>query len=192
MSETVFQKVFRQYDEWEASGSHGPAPARVAFRHVDVSALVDPFRKLPGTLVVIPNEATPGEDHHLAHLSASRRMQIALVCLEFGKKIITQTGIRAIEHTEGYGVPDHAHTVILPAARGVGKALYAEAIEPVLTMDEELDGTLEQFGIRGIEAVILSRRLDIVSSAAAMFDDLPPEGINAGLRSFADRVTLAT
>lgn len=193
MAETLFQRVFREYDEWEMSGQRGPRPSRVAFRHPDVSALVDPFRKLPGTIVVIPKEATPDAEHHLADLPPSRRMQLALVCQEFGKKIIEHAGVRAIEHVEGYGVPDHAHIVIFPAAKGEGKALYEKVGLPEQpALDNELDNTLEQFGIVSVEAEILRRKLDLVGCASPMFDDYPSRGVENGLRNFAERVTLAT
>jgi diadenosine tetraphosphate (Ap4A) HIT family hydrolase len=193
MAETLFQRVFREYDEWEANDRTGKIPARVAFRHRDVSALVDPFRKLPGTIVVIPKEGTPGREQHLAHLPSTRLMQVALVCQAFGQKIVEQTGLRSIEHTEGYGVPDHAHTVIFAAERGEGRALYekVDLPEPEI-LNTELDDTLERLAIVGVEAVLLRRKLDLIDSASPLFDDYPPGGVVSGLRTFADRVTLTT
>ena len=43
---------------------------------------------------------------------------MALVSLEFGKKMVSSTGLSAIEHVEVYGVPNHANTVGFPAERG--------------------------------------------------------------------------
>jgi hypothetical protein len=194
MSETVFQKVSREYDEWTGTGSQGRPPARLAFGHPDVRVWVDPFRKLPGTVVVVPREGTPGKDAYLHDLPAHRLDQMSRVRVAFGRKMLAITGVRPIEHVEGYGVPDHAHVVMFPAARGEGRALYESVERPgAEELEAELDTTLALYGMRGEEAAGLRQRLTVLASMAILLDaPRLPQGTTEAVASLTDRALLAT
>lgn len=190
MAETLFQGLWREYDEWHAAGALGKAPSRLAFDHRDVRAWVDPFRKLRGTVVVVPREGTPGVDAFVHDLPDHRQDQMTRVRNALTRKMLTVTGLRPIEHVEGYGVPDHAHFVLCPAARGAGSALY-ERVE--LPEEAELNETLAQFGVYGTEAAHLGRRLDALEDMTILLDEsqLPWETVQA-VRRIGERALLCT
>lgn len=194
MAETVFQANNRKYDAWVEGGKQGKAPARLAFDHAAVRAWVDPFRKLPGTIVVVPLEGTPKVSAYVHDLPEHRQHQMTLVRNAITRKMLAETGLRPIEHTEGYGVDDHAHVVVFPAERGAGKALYEQVPRPdEETLEAELDRTLGLYGIRGVEADLLGQRLDAMESMAVLLDEPRlPQGTPAAVARLADRAILCT
>ena len=118
---TVFEQTMQDFDNWSGEGE---APAYPLYSG-NVVALVDRYPKFPGQVVIFPRNGLPGQDVGLYDLPVHERLGVDLVADTIARQMhIAFEGVRIIRHDEGYAIPDHPHTVLLPAARGEGKGLY--------------------------------------------------------------------
>jgi diadenosine tetraphosphate (Ap4A) HIT family hydrolase len=100
---TLFEKIW-----------YGDLPSLPVYRSEDrgVMAILAEPQELPGQLVVFPRRAV-SEIHHL---SVATENEMLLVTRALTRQVQKQLGAeRVVRHTEGYGVPDHAHTVLVPS-----------------------------------------------------------------------------
>ncbi len=126
-----------------------------------VMALADPFAKFPMHVVVAPREGMPDEEVYFSDLPRITKRLLHEVSDAVEEKIKQhcQPGQRVITHTEGFGIPDHAHIVLFAAERGEGQSLYVPCSAGALAVQH----TLEIISFSPIEAQALEQRLDQVS-----------------------------
>ena len=112
---TIFERVWNQpgghlfKSEW-----HG------------VMVVADIFPKLPLQVVIAPSTGEVGKIVHFSNLPRRTRLKLHEVSDAMGEKMLPlcDDNQRVITHTEGVGVPDHAHIVKFIAEPGHGQRLY--------------------------------------------------------------------
>jgi len=104
-------------------------------------AVADRYAKFPYQVVVAPKDGSFGETVRFSDLSRYTRRTLHEVADAVEEKIAAQCGDtqRVITHTEGFGVPDHAHIVLFAAERKQGEALYTGDSLGQLAVQNTLD-----------------------------------------------------
>ncbi|MGF7228760.1 MAG: hypothetical protein ACQR33_02125 [Candidatus Saccharibacteria bacterium] len=129
-SQTVFEQI------WGKPDGHIFKSARFG-----VMAVADAFAKFPYQVVVAPKDGSAGEAVRFSDLSRHTKRTLHEVADAVEEKIAAQCGDteRVITHTEGFGVPDHAHIVLFAAERKQGEALYTGSPLGQLAVQNTLD-----------------------------------------------------
>ena len=127
--QTVFEKAWQQDDN-----------GLYLFRSEkhEVMALAALYPKLPLQVVVALSEGKVGTDVHfgelprrmkrILHETADAVEEKMLMLLEEGQRVVAEivppSTVSTTTHTEGFGVPDHAHIVLFAAERNEGERQY--------------------------------------------------------------------
>jgi hypothetical protein len=122
-----------------------------------VMAVADPFAKFHLHVVVAPREGDPGKDVRFSKLPLLTKRLLHEVADAVEEKIERhiEPEQRVITHTEGYGIPDHAHIVLFAAKRGEGKDLWV----PRSAGELAIEHTLNAISFNPNEAEMLDQRL---------------------------------
>jgi hypothetical protein len=128
--QTVFEQI------WDKPDGHIFKSAEFG-----VMAVADAFAKFPYQVVVAPKDGSAGKAVRFSDLSRHTKRTLHEVADAIEEKIAAQCGDteRVITHTEGFGVPDHAHIVLFAAERKQGEALYAGSPLGQLAVQNTLD-----------------------------------------------------
>jgi hypothetical protein len=120
---TVFERI------WDQPDGHIFKSAQFG-----VMAVADAFAKFPYQVVVAPKNGSAGEAVCFSDLPRYTKRTLHEVADAVEEKIAAQCGDaeRVITHTEGFGVPDHAHIVLFGAERRQGEALYTGSLSDKL------------------------------------------------------------
>lgn len=132
-------------------------------RH-EVMAFVDPFPRMPLSVVVAPTRGTPGENAHFYDLDLVMQRRIMEVGFFVGRKILDRCGPdqRAMFTLEGFGVPDHAHVVHYAGVRGQG----ADRYDGVDLGPEAVDAAYRALAFAPYETELLNMHLERVAGSA--------------------------
>jgi hypothetical protein len=130
-------------------------------------ALVSPFAKFEGNVVVAHKDGTPGAQQTIYDLDRVRRRQLHEVADVVGEVILSRMCAdsatrRPIEHVEGFALPDHAHIVLLAAVRGEGRNLY-ERMRNEWSEAGALDAVQESLRFSDDEARMLDSELSAIA-----------------------------
>ena len=144
---TVFERI------WDQPDGHIFKSAQFG-----VMAVADAFAKFPYQVVVAPKNGSAGEAVRFSDLPRYTKRTLHEVADAVEEKIAAQCGDaeRVITHTEGFGVPDHAHIVLFGAERRQGEALYTGSPLGQVAVQH----TLEVITFTPIEHQLLEARLE--------------------------------
>ena len=106
-----------------------------------VAAFADPYPRLPYQSVIVPYRPFGDKERVLGDMQPLEALAVAAVGYALQKKLqrICTPGQLALIHTEGYGVPEHGHTLVYQSyERKSGKELYEGPVLPAESVEQTL------------------------------------------------------